>query len=35
MSGSLTHKNLKRLFSVGQSMVVIIDDRGDVRAMGK
>lgn len=29
-SGSLTHKNLKRLFPVDQSMVVIIDDRGDV-----
>ncbi|CAN3362544.1 RNA polymerase II subunit A C-terminal domain phosphatase [Diutina catenulata] len=29
-SGSLTHKNLKRLFPVNQSMVVIIDDRGDV-----
>lgn len=28
--GSLTHKNLKRLFPVDQSMVVIIDDRGDV-----
>lgn len=29
-SGSLTHKNLKRLFPVDQSMVAIIDDRGDV-----
>lgn len=29
-SGLLTHKNLKRLFPVDQSMVVIIDDRGDV-----
>ncbi|GBL48227.1 hypothetical_protein [Candidozyma auris] len=29
-SGSLTHKNLTRLFPVDQSMVVIIDDRGDV-----
>lgn len=29
-SGSLTHKNLKRLFPVDQLMVVIIDDRGDV-----
>ncbi|KAG2734175.1 hypothetical protein G9P44_002181 [Scheffersomyces stipitis] len=29
-SGSLTHKNLKRLFPVDQSMVVIIDDRGDI-----
>ncbi|GEQ70141.1 hypothetical protein JCM33374_g3817 [Metschnikowia sp. JCM 33374] len=29
-SGSLTHKNLRRLFPVDQSMVVIIDDRGDV-----
>lgn len=28
--GSLTHKNLKRLFPVDQSMVAIIDDRGDV-----
>lgn len=29
-SGLLTHKNLKRLFPVDQSMVAIIDDRGDV-----
>lgn len=29
-SGLLTHKNLRRLFPVDQSMVVIIDDRGDV-----
>lgn len=29
-SGSLTHKDLKRLFPVDQSMVAIIDDRGDV-----
>lgn len=29
-SGSLTVKNLKRLFPVDTSMVVIIDDRGDV-----
>ncbi|KAK6459755.1 uncharacterized protein RJT20DRAFT_22493 [Scheffersomyces xylosifermentans] len=29
-SGSLTHKNLKRLFPVDQSMVAIIDDRGDI-----
>lgn len=29
-SGSLTHKNLRRLFPVDQLMVVIIDDRGDV-----
>ena len=29
-SGSLTHKNLKRLFPIYQSMVAIIDDRGDV-----
>lgn len=29
-SGLITHKNLKRLFPVDQSMVAIIDDRGDV-----
>lgn len=29
-SGSLTQKSLKRLFPVDTSMVVIIDDRGDV-----
>ncbi|KZZ94577.1 NLI interacting factor-like phosphatase family protein [Ascosphaera apis ARSEF 7405] len=29
-SGSLTVKNLQRLFPVDQKMVVIIDDRGDV-----
>ncbi|ODV94162.1 hypothetical protein PACTADRAFT_44864 [Pachysolen tannophilus NRRL Y-2460] len=29
-SGSLTQKSLKRLFPVDQSMVVVIDDRGDV-----
>lgn len=29
-SGSITQKNLKRLFPVDQSMVAIIDDRGDV-----
>ncbi|QRW12188.1 NLI interacting factor-like phosphatase [Ceratobasidium sp. AG-Ba] len=29
-SGSMTHKNIERLFPVDQSMVVIIDDRADV-----
>ncbi|SCU99884.1 LAMI_0G01464g1_1 [Lachancea mirantina] len=29
-NGSLTHKSLERLFPMDQSMVVIIDDRGDV-----
>ena len=29
-SGLITHKNLKRLFPVDQSMVAIIDDRSDV-----
>lgn len=29
-SGSLTMKSLKRLFPVDTSMVVVIDDRGDV-----
>ncbi|CCE64531.1 hypothetical protein TPHA_0I00240 [Tetrapisispora phaffii CBS 4417] len=29
-NGSLTHKSLERLFPTDQSMVVIIDDRGDV-----
>ncbi|KAI5806303.1 hypothetical protein EDC01DRAFT_639501 [Geopyxis carbonaria] len=29
-SGSMTHKNLQRLFPVDTKMVVIIDDRGDV-----
>lgn len=29
-SGSMSHKSLQRLFPVDQSMVVVIDDRGDV-----
>jgi RNA polymerase II subunit A-like phosphatase len=29
-SGSLSFKSLKRLFPVDTSMVVVIDDRGDV-----
>ncbi|EDO14699.1 hypothetical protein Kpol_1068p9 [Vanderwaltozyma polyspora DSM 70294] len=29
-NGSLTHKSLERLFPTDQSMVVVIDDRGDV-----
>lgn len=29
-NGSITHKSLERLFPMDQSMVVIIDDRGDV-----
>jgi RNA polymerase II subunit A-like phosphatase len=32
-SGSLTAKNLHRLFPVDTKMVVIIDDRGDVRLL--